>query len=212
MAATEVEVSMSPETVGDAQAYDVEVAMSPETLGDTQAYNSSMSLPLQTGQGQDQGQGQLGNMGETQDLGPVSAVYTTREVYVTPGGEVTEQVTEYSTTTTTMQLGFDPYYNVAAAVPGYDQMNPTSGYGVPGYCHMNPNTGYGAPEYEQMNPSAGYGNQAFYGTTGGMDFGAHGGIAVSNPDICTDPTASTNVGTAGGGSHPAETTTETTTE
>lgn len=210
-------------------ATDVEEAMSPETLGDAQTYNSSMSLPFQTGQSQ------LGRAGEAQDVGPVSAVYTRREVYLTPGGEVAEQVTEYSTTTT-IQVGFDPYYNVAAAAPGYaqmnpsvgyavpgyaqmnpsagyaapgnDQTNPSAGYGAPGYDQLNPSAGYGAPGNDQMNPSAGYGNQAFYGATGGVDYGVHGGIAVSNPAISTDSTAYAKVGTtgaAGGGSQPAET-------
>jgi len=199
-------------------ATDVEEAMSPETLGDAQAYNSSMSLPFQTGQSQ------LGKAGEAQDVGPVSAVYTRREVYLTPGGEVAEQVTEYSTTTT-MQVGFDPYYNVAAAAPGYaqinpsvgyaapgyDQTNPSAGYGAPGYDQLNPSAGYGAPGYDQMNPCAGYGNQVFYGATGGVDYGGQGGVAVNNPAISTDSTAYANVGTtgaAGGESRPAETSTE----
>jgi hypothetical protein len=190
---TDVSVQETPMT-----ATTTDDAMSPETLEDqevAQAYNSSMSLPFQAG--------------EAQDVGPVSAVYTRREVYVTPGGDVTEQVTEYSTTTmqpgtgntTTedadrllrlaqeqanyarQQLGFDPYFNAADGAPGYDQ----------------------------MNPSAGYGNQAFY--TGGLDYGGHGqlspmpGFAMSNPAISTDLTATAAYAGGGAevGSHPPET-------
>lgn len=165
---TDVSVKESPSPMtGSVTADD---AMSLETLGDQevppQANDSSMSLPFQA------------------DVGPVSAVYTKREVYVTPGGEVTEQVTEY--TTTTMQAGTGNELALDAAA--------------------------GTVGYEQMNPSAGFGNQAFYETSGGL--GGHGsqfmhmpGFALSNTAINTDPTATapySDATTGGSGrSHPA---------
>jgi hypothetical protein len=173
---TNVSVQQSP-MMGTVSDDAMSRATGGDQTGPAKPYDSSMSLPFQTDQ--------LGKAGEAQDVGPVSSVVTRREVYVSPGGEVTEQVTEYATTTT-MQPGagnetvFDQYYNVTAA---------------------------GAPGYDQMNPSAAYGNQALYETTGGLEYAGNGqflpmpGFALSNPAIGTDPAAAyaAAVGTVGEG-------------
>ncbi len=176
---TDVSVQESPMT-GNL----MDDAMSPEALGNqedpTLSYDSSMTLPFQADQ--------LGMAGDAQDVGPFSAVYTRRQVYVTPGGDVTEQVTEYTTTTrqagTGNEQAFDPYYNATAA---------------------------GAPGYDQMNPSAGFGDQGFFETITGLggdggQFLAVPGFAVNNPAISTDltttPTPYSDVTIGEGRPHP----------